>query len=158
MKIGVVSDTHSQELPQQMLDDFKDVDFIVHAGDICSPAALAQLEKIRPVKAVYGNMDSHDIRASLPQREILRCGNFSLGIFHGDGAPARLLETVRAHFKDVKVDAIIFGHSHHPLNERIDGTLFFNPGSPTDTVFAPYRSYGILEINDEITGRIVKVR
>ncbi|MBU1888025.1 MAG: metallophosphoesterase family protein, partial [Candidatus Omnitrophica bacterium] len=57
-----------------------------------------------------------------------------------------------------KPDIIIFGHSHVPMNEYIDGVLFFNPGSATDTVFAPYRSYGIIEIeNGEVKAEIHKL-
>ena len=56
-----------------------------------------------------------------------------------------------------KLDVIVFGHSHTPLCEWQEGTLFFNPGSVTDTIFAPYRSCGILEINDEVKGTIVRL-
>ena len=50
-----------------------------------------------------------------------------------------------------KPDIIVFGHSHLPMNEYIKGVLYFNPGSATDTVFAPYRSYGIIEIKKDGT-------
>ena len=60
-------------------------------------------------------------------------------------------------FKNDKVDAIVFGHSHQPLVMRQGGVLFFNPGSPTDDIFAPYKSVGILEIHDTIEGRIIKL-
>ena len=158
MKIGVVADTHSHKLPQQMLDDFKEVDFIIHAGDICSLSVLNALEKISEIKAVYGNMDDSQVREHLPQRQIIKCQKFSIGVFHGRGAPHSLMKTVMKEFKDMHVDAIIFGHSHHPVNKVINKILYFNPGSPTDTIFAPYQSYGILEINDKLVGHIIKVR
>ena len=60
-------------------------------------------------------------------------------------------------FKKDKVDIIIFGHSHTPENKKIDGILFFNPGSLTDKDFAPYNSYGILELNDEIEAKIIRI-
>jgi predicted phosphodiesterase len=44
------------------------------------------------------------------------------------------------------------------MNEMRGSVLYFNPGSPNDAIFAPYQSYGILEINDRIVGTIVKVR
>ena len=66
------------------------------------------------------------------------------------------MATVRKEFK--QVDVIIFGHSHIPCNERIDGVLFFNPGSPTDKIFAPYNSYGMIEITGKnINARIIKI-
>ena len=45
------------------------------------------------------------------------------------------------------------------MNEKINGILYFNPGSPTDLVIAPYRSYGILEIKDnDVVGKIIKLK
>lgn len=157
MRIGVLSDTHSRDLPKQMIDDFKKVDLIIHAGDLCSKDVLDELKKIKEVKAVYGNMDDKGVRTVLSRNEIIHCGTYAIGIFHGEGHPHQLLDCVKREFVNKKVDAIVFGHSHQPMNERIDSVLFFNPGSPTDTVFAPYRSYGILEINDSLIGRIVKI-
>ena len=55
------------------------------------------------------------------------------------------------------MDAIVFGHSHSPINEVHDGILFFNPGTPTDKVFATFNSFGILEVNDKIKGRILRL-
>ena len=157
MKIGVLSDTHSRSLSKKMLDDFKAVDLIVHAGDFCSLEDLNGLKKIGKVEAVYGNMDGSGLRNILPKSQIISCDSFSIGLFHGEGAPKFLLDRVKKEFKGKKVDAIIFGHSHQPMNEKIGNILFFNPGSATDTIFAPFRSYGILDITDHIEGRIVKI-
>ena len=158
MKIGIVSDTHSRELPSVMMEDFKKVDFIIHAGDFCSLDVLEIFQKMKEVKAVYGNMDGGEMRRVLPRRQIIECGKFKIGLFHGEGHPQMLLSKVQSEFKDVKVDVIIFGHSHKAMNEVIDGVLYFNPGSPNDTVSAEYCSYGILEIDEKITGKIIKVK
>jgi len=159
MRIGVVSDTHSRILPKQMLDDFRKTDLIIHAGDFCSVDILEALQKIADVKAVYGNMDGSALRSTLSRSQVFNCEGLRLGLFHGEGAPKGLLDTVKKEFHDKKVDVIIFGHSHHPMNEKIDGVLFFNPGSATDTVFAPYQSYGILSISDKtIQGEIIKIQ
>ncbi|MCM8820062.1 MAG: metallophosphoesterase family protein, partial [Candidatus Omnitrophica bacterium] len=57
-----------------------------------------------------------------------------------------------------EIDIFVFGHSHFPIDEEIDGKIFFNPGSPTDKIYAPYCSYGSLEINDKtIERRIIKL-
>ena len=160
MKIGVISDTHiperAQDIPPEICSAFKDVDLILHAGDLVTMEAIKSLEKISPVKAVYGNMDSPKIRKVLKEKEIIEVNNFKIGVIHGRGAPSGLVKFAREAFKD-KMDIIVFGHSHTPLNEKIDNTLFFNPGSATDTVFAPYRSYGIIEIDDEIKAKIVRL-
>ncbi len=159
IKIGVVSDTHGRPLPEQMLADFKTVDLIVHAGDLCSIRDLETLSCIKEVKAVFGNMDGEDIRSQLPEDVVFRCGNYSFGVYHGGGAPKQLLEKVRDHFKKKKLDAIIFGHSHEPMNEVVDGILFFNPGSPNDHFCASCCTYGVLDISEQgIQGRIIKVK
>ena len=159
MKIGIVSDTHSLALPAQMLEDFWNVDLIVHAGDFCCWADLEKFKKIKEVRAVYGNMDEMKIRRFFPRKQILKLGSAAVGLFHGEGSRGMILETVKAEFAKDKVDCIIFGHSHQPLNETLERILFFNPGSPNDTISAPYCSYGMLEIIDKkIVGKIVKVK
>lgn len=159
MKIGIVSDTHSLELPLQMLKDFRKVDLIVHAGDFCCREDLEKFQKIKEVQAVHGNMDDADIRRTFPRKRILKFGPLALGLFHGEGPRPMILETVKAEFAKDNVDCIVFGHSHQPLNKRIDEILFFNPGSPNDPIGAPYCSYGILEIIDKkIVGKIIKVK
>ncbi len=157
MKIGVLSDTHSRNLSKKILNDLKTVDLIVHAGDFCSTEDLNALKKIGKVEAVYGNMDGSGLRALLPKSKIINCESFLIGLFHGEGAPKFLLDRVKQEFKGKKVDIVIFGHSHQPMNEKIGNVLFFNPGSATDTIFAPFRSYGILELTDHVEGRIIKV-
>lgn len=160
MKIGVISDTHiperTSEIPHELLTVLKDVDLIIHAGDLVALEVIEQLKKIAPVKAVYGNMDTLEVRRALPQKEILTVGKFKIGLFHGKGPPEHIISSVKEAFPE-KLDVIIFGHAHRPICEKQGGVLFFNPGSPTDTIFAPYRSCGILEINDEIKARIVRL-
>jgi len=160
MKIGVISDTHIPEraldLPKEIYAAFKDCELILHAGDLISIDVLKSLEKICPVTAVVGNMDSPEVRIRLKEKEIISVGNFKIGLIHGKGHPKNLLDFIKGAFND-KLDAVVFGHSHTPLNEKKEGVLYFNPGSPTDTLFSPCRSYGILEIGSDIKGTIVKI-
>ena len=159
MKIGVVSDTHSHDLPKQMMDDLKDVDLIVHVGDFCSGDDLRRFRQINKVRAVFGNMDGLEIRQLLPERDVFEADGLKIGLYHGQGSPERVLNYVKKEFKRDKLDVVIFGHSHLPFNEVIDGVLYFNPGSPTDVVRPPYCSYGILEVkNGKVSGKIIKVR
>ena len=158
IKIGVVSDTHSRKLPQQMVNDFKNVDWIIHAGDFCELADYAALAKIKETKAVQGNMDNPDIRKRFPRRQIIEAGRFRIGVFHGEGARVMILKSVQNEFQGEDLDVIVFGHSHQAFNEKIDKTLYFNPGSPNDDIVAPYCSYGTLEIMDKkLVGKIIKV-
>lgn len=162
MKIGVISDTHipdrAKDIPQKILEEFKNVDMIVHAGDLVDLNVLNKLKSVcGNVKAVWGNMDSDEVRKALPAKEILKLGNHNVGIMHGYGSPNKLIDLLGSIFKESKVDLIIFGHSHTPLSEKRGDILFFNPGSPTDKIFSPYNSYGIIEINDKIDARIIKL-
>lgn len=160
MRIGVISDTHipkaARDLPKAVYDDLVNVDLILHAGDFVEMDFLRKLQKIAPVKAVYGNMDTREVREALPAKDIVKIGNFKIGLMHGYGPPSGLMKLAKSEFNNA-VDVVIFGHSHSPVNEKIGKTLFFNPGSPTDKVFASYNSYGILEIGDTIKGRIIRI-
>ncbi|MGE5197457.1 MAG: metallophosphoesterase family protein, partial [Deltaproteobacteria bacterium] len=152
MRIGVLSDTHiphrAEGIPKAILDDFKTADMVIHVGDLVDLKVLEQLKgSCANVKAVWGNMDPEEIKQRLPRKEIITAGKYKIGITHGYGEPRRLIEKMEEEFRDDKVDVVIFGHSHKALSEKINNVLYFNPGSATDEVFAPYRSYGILEIN-----------
>jgi len=158
VKILVLSDTHiprvAQDLPEPVCAEIKNADMILHAGDFVDIDVLETLKKLGKVHAVYGNMDSPEVRRILKDKEIVHAGKFRIGLIHGYGAPKDLMETVKTEFTNV--DAIVFGHSHIAMNVIKDGILFFNPGSPTDTVFTSANTYGILEVTDKkIEGRIV---
>ncbi len=161
MRILVLADTHipvaAQDLPQKVYDEIKNVDMIFHAGDFIDMKVLDKLRSLKEVKAVCGNMDSRQIRMTLNPKEVIAIDKFRIGLIHGYGAPSELMETVRAEFD--KIDALVFGHSHAAINIRKDGLLYFNPGSPTDKIFASSNSYGILEVTDNkrIEGRIVEL-
>ena len=159
MRILVLSDTHSQPLPNKVKEELRNVDMILHLGDFTDVALLNSLKAAHEVRAVYGNMDGPDLRQVLPKQLSFKCEDVTIGLVHGQGAPGKVIESVRECFKGEKLDAIVFGHSHAPMNEVVDGILLFNPGSPTDIVRAPFRSYGILEvIGKMIKGQIIKLQ
>ena len=162
MKIGVIADTHiperAKDLPQQILEAFKGVDMIIHAGDLVDLGVLTKLKTVcKNIKAVWGNMDPNEVRKKLPEKQVIKIGNFNIGIIHGYGPPDKLTDLVNELFKGDDVNLIIFGHSHYPINEKRGDILYFNPGSATDTIFAPYNSYGIIEINNKIEARIIRI-
>lgn len=162
MKIGVIADTHipdrAGDIPPQILESFKDVDMIIHAGDLLNLNVLDKLKTIcKDVKAVWGNMDPDEVRKQLPEKEIVDIGNYKIGIMHGYGPPHKLIDLLSEIFKEEKPNIIIFGHSHSAINEKRGDILYFNPGSPTDKIFAIYNSYGIIEINDKIKAKIIRI-
>ncbi len=159
MKIGVLSDTHSLILPASMLEAFQKVDLIIHAGDLCDMHTLKQLQAIKPLKAVHGNMCDPAVARKLPVRDIVEVGGIKIGITHGHIGVTRNAETnAQAQFKDDHVDMVIFGHSHQALNEKTHKTILFNPGSPNDVIKAKFFSYGLIHIKDgHIKAEIIKI-
>jgi len=161
VKVAVISDTHipatCNSLPAILLEKIKGVDLIIHAGDCTELSVIEELRKIAPVEAVAGNMDSNIIRRQFPVKKILELGAFKIGISHGYGSPDKLVDYVKDLFKEDKLNCIIYGHSHIPKIDYIDDVLYFCSGSPTEKIFAPYNSFGILDIGDKITPTIVRL-
>lgn len=161
MKIGVISDTHisgrNEHIPGIILDVFKQMDMILHAGDMVDLRVIDELKSVCPrVVAVAGNMDHEDVRDKFPARQIIEASGYKIAITHGQGAPLGLVGYLKEFFKDDNPDIVVFGHSHKAMNEFIGNVLFFNPGSATDLT-AEYNSYGIIELGKEINARIIKI-
>jgi len=162
MRIVVISDTHLCgpvfQLPDRIIADIKNSDMVIHTGDFVEAGVLEKLKKLgKEVKGVCGNMDSLELRRILPEKEVFKIGRFTIGIAHGSGAPVNLVSVLSEIFKEDHPDLILFGHSHSAFNQKIGETIFFNPGSPFDKVFAQFNSYGIIDITDKIEARIVKL-
>jgi len=162
VKIGVISDTHISDavtkIPKEILEAFKSTDMIIHAGDLVDLSVINELKSVcKNVVAVSGNMDSANLKDRLPEKEIIKVGIYKIGITHGLGHLGGLISYLEKKFQGDNVDVVIFGHSHNPFNEKRGNILYFNPGSPTDKVFAAFNSYGILEINDKIEAKIIKI-
>ncbi|RJO64333.1 MAG: metallophosphoesterase [Candidatus Omnitrophota bacterium] len=162
MKIGVIADTHipdrADAIPEVILKEFRHVDMVIHAGDLVEAAVIEELKRVcKNVQAVWGNMDPAEVRELLPGKKILKIGKFRIGIMHGYGHPDKLPELLLEEFKNDNVNLVIFGHSHRPAEFVKKGIKFFNPGSVTDKLFTPFNSYGIIEINDAIESKIIKL-
>jgi putative phosphoesterase len=152
VRIGILSDTHVSsfaELPDKMLTTLAEVDMIIHAGDFTTKNILDGLKQLGEVSAVCGNMDSNEVKRTLPEKEVLTVGGKRLGVTHGWGSPHGIEDKVSSLFSDV--DIIVFGHSHQPMNEVIHGILFFNPGQGRN-------SFGILTLGKEVKGEIIRVQ
>lgn len=147
MKIGVLSDTHNF-LDPKIEELFKGVDHILHAGDVGMPWILLQLEQIAPVTAVLGNTDAG---VSLRETEIRQLGQHTFLIHHivNPLAPTEFLKKRLAH---ARPGVVVFGHTHKTFEQRIDGTLFLNPGYAGKPKFAQTRSVAVLHAeNNSLT-------
>lgn len=160
MLIGLISDTHipdrARVLPQNVLDSFRDVDLIIHAGDLTSPRVIDELEEIAPVMAVQGNMDRAN-GIDLPRAKVIEAEGLRLGVIHGEVYPRADSDQLLYLAKELDVDILISGHSHQPKIEQKEGKLLLNPGSPIVPRLAD-RTVMLLEIkNKEVDVEIVKI-
>jgi uncharacterized protein len=158
VRLGIISDTHGVLRPQ-VFEIFREVDHILHGGDIGRLDLLVELEALAPVTAVYGNSDGFDIRSKLPQVAELELDGFAVVVTHGDqfGSP----NPAKLHEAFPQAEIIIFGHSHRPLLELVDRTVtVMNPGGAGAPRFGIPPSVGILELEPVIPprGRIVDLR
>lgn len=163
MKALVLSDTHVKKEEdlialKRIIEPFLDgVDVIIHAGDSVTRLLVDYLKHLKPAQVVLGNMDSAELAYSLPDKVIVNLGRFKVGVTHGWGTAEGLKERIIESFKDDEVDAIIFGHSHRPLLEKVGNVLMLNPGSPTDSRFTDKNYVAILEADGELKAELIEV-
>src|SRR5512146_1125880 len=107
MRLGVISDTHGLLRPE-VFEVFREVDHILHAGDVGSWELIVELQALAPVTAVYGNTDGSELRARLPQVASLQLDGFDIVVSHGDqlGSPT----PARLHDAFPEAEIVLFGH------------------------------------------------
>ena len=152
VKIGVISDTHSagsgRDLPRPVLEALRDVDLILHCGDLECLGVLDYLETVAPVLAVRGYEDPTERgeRLALTNR-VVTVEGVNIGMVHdiqwpvtgitttGDGAalnfPAQDVAGLLEKKFRQRLDVVLFGDTHEELICHYGGILFVNPGSPT---------------------------
>jgi putative phosphoesterase len=151
VRLGIISDTHGLLRPE-VFDVFKEVDHILHAGDVGPPEILTDLEAIAPVTAVYGNTDGWDLRARLPQVASIRLEGFDIVVTHGDQLGSPTPEKLNAAFPEAEI--IVFGHTHRPLLTLVDVVVtVMNPGGAGPQRFDLPPSVGIMELEPGIPPR-----
>lgn len=131
MTLGILSDTHGFFHPA-IPDFFRDVDLILHAGDVGTPLILDELEKLAPVSAVWGNVDGQSVRVRTAEHQRLVLGGLRLWMTHVGGRPGRWVRTVAAAIREDPPDVFVCGHSHILRVERVrdlQNMLYLNPGA-----------------------------
>lgn len=138
-RIGLLSDTHGL-LDKRVLEHFKDVDEIWHAGDIGSEDVLRRLREFKPTRAVYGNMDSGEVRYSLSEFYRFRVEEVNVLMTHIGGYPGKYNPWLIPWFRkslenqedlNQRIDLFVCGHSHI-LKVQYDPLFKFltmNPGA-----------------------------
>lgn len=118
MKLAILSDTHGLLRPE-VLEYLKDVDAILHGGDINKPGIIDELRQYAPLYIVRGNNDKEWAEA-IPHDLTVTLNGVTFYMVHNKKeVPADLSG----------VDAVVFGHSHKYMQEEKGGILWLNPGS-----------------------------
>jgi putative phosphoesterase len=139
-RIGIISDTHGMVHPA-LAEVFAGVDHIVHAGDIGGEHVLAALRALAPLTSVDGNND----HASGEQIERVKLGTLKLLVTHILPRPHKLAPRVVDSLRSEPADMVVFGHSHLPHDEVVDGVRYFNPASSGPRRFDYPVSVGMFE-------------
>jgi uncharacterized protein len=149
MDIAIIADTHlataGSWLPGLCVERIAAADLVLHAGDIKTHEALARLERIgTPLLAVRGNVDTPEVRSSLPEKRLVEVEGVRIGMLHDAGPAVGRLERLRRRFPNAQ--AVVFGHSHLPSHEHHGEFQIFNPGSPTRRRRAPCHTMGLANV------------
>jgi len=129
-RIGLLSDTHSYIHPR-CYEFFKDCDEIWHAGDIGNINVADTLNKFKPLKAVYGNIDGKDVRSVYKEILVFRVEDVKVLILHIGGYPGHYSKTAREFIIREKPTLFISGHSHilKVIYDQKFNCLHMNPGA-----------------------------
>ena len=148
-RIGLLSDTHSF-LDVQLKSFFADCDEIWHAGDIGDIAVTDMLATWKPLRAVYGNIDNHQVRITFPEYELIEMDGVRILLIHIAGALGKYNAKVKSILKSSgQIDCLICGHSHI-LKVKFDhqfNFLYVNPGAAGKHGFHQMRTALKFELN-----------
>ncbi len=156
MNIGLISDTHNR-FHRDIVTAFRQVDLILHAGDIGAPSILHQLEQLAPVHAVRGNTDDPVRWNHLPKKLIIEVEKIKILIVHDIHSPRYFLHHPNAWSGGEKIDVVVFGHTHKFFARNIQGIYFLNPGSAASPRDPSKPTVGRLEIHRGKIGNLEKI-
>ncbi len=130
LKIACISDTHGF-LDDRITGFIQSCDEIWHAGDIGTAEVAGKLSTMKPLRAVYGNIDGPEIRAIYPAHQRFEIGGIDVWITHAGGYPGRYDKLVIPEIFDSPPGLFICGHSHilKVINDSELGLLHVNPGA-----------------------------
>lgn len=129
-KILLISDTHGF-IDDKILKYVKQADQVWHAGDIGDLEVTDAIKKLKPLKAVYGNIDNALIRTEFPEELRFHCEGVDVWMLHIGGYPPRYTPKVKEQIKNNPPKLFICGHSHI-LKVKWDKSLnllHMNPGA-----------------------------
>tara|TARA_R100000306_G_scaffold15292_1_gene19397 strand:+ start:13297 stop:13788 length:492 start_codon:yes stop_codon:yes gene_type:complete len=129
-KILLLSDTHSH-IDNDILKYAKQADEVWHAGDIGNLTVTDTLQKLKPLRAVYGNIDNDEARREFPLHNRFICEGVDVWITHIGGYPGRYDKRIREEIYKNPPKLFICGHSHilKVMPDKKTGLLHMNPGA-----------------------------
>lgn len=147
--ILLLSDTHGY-MDERILDYASKADEIWHAGDIGQLKVADALQAIKPLRAVYGNIDDAQIRGEFPLNLIFEVEKVKVYMTHIGGFPGKYTARVRNILKEEKPDLYICGHSHilKVLHDKKLKLLHMNPGAAGNIGMHYVRTMLRFQIND----------
>lgn len=129
-RIGLLSDTHGY-LDESVFTHFQHCDEVWHAGDFGEEGLIEKLREFKPLKGVYGNIDSAPTRLEFPEQNIFTCEGVKVMMRHIGGYPPKYNPATKKEIILHQPQLFISGHSHI-LKVMYDETLsclHMNPGA-----------------------------
>lgn len=130
MKILLLSDTHSY-IDKAILEHIRWADEVWHAGDFGSVIVAEQIQTLKPLRGVYGNIDSTEIRSLFPEKQLFECEGMKVLMIHIGGYPTHYAKGIPELLKEEKPNIFICGHSHilKVIYDKKYQLLHLNPGA-----------------------------
>lgn len=134
----------------------KQADEVWHAGDIGILKVTDTIASLKPLRAVYGNIDGAEIRNTFPLDLKFQCEKVSVWMTHIGGYPGKYNQRI---LKELYADPpriFISGHSHilKVMNDKKTGLLHMNPGAIGKQGFHTVRTMLRFEIDGEKIGNL----
>ncbi len=148
MKILLLSDTHGY-LDEGILKHAAAADEIWHAGDFGNIELADQLQKIKPLRGVWGNIDGKDVRIVYPLDNRFTIDGLDVWMTHIGGYPGHYEQRVRNILTAYPPQLFICGHSHilKVMRDAKYNMLCMNPGAAGVHGFHKVRTMIRFEIN-----------
>lgn len=129
-KILLLSDTHGH-IDATILKYVAQADEVWHAGDIGNLRITDTLAKLRPLRAVYGNIDDSIIQKEFPMDNRFKCEGVDVYMTHIGGYPPKYNPRTRKKIQENPPKLFVCGHSHilKVMMDKALGVLHMNPGA-----------------------------
>ena len=128
--ILLLSDTHGY-IDEKIISHTNYVDEVWHAGDIGNTRVIDSIKLLKPIKAVYGNIDSNEIRMMTEKNLIFESEGVRVVMTHIAGYPGRYNRSAIELIQKYNPNLFICGHSHilKVIQDKKYNHLHFNPGA-----------------------------